>query len=381
VSAPEPTCPHCGAAIAAGDAFCESCGTALDAGAAAGVAGAETGDESARTHLIRPPGAGGEGGDDSLAPAESGPTRQRPCAACGGEVGADGYCTVCGVRASNGREHVVITASSTVAGVSDKGRVHPRNEDALAIEVTTDRSVLVVCDGVTTSTHSDIASQAAADAAAAVISKAAAAAGKSPAARVTHWAEVLQQAGVAADHAAATATAGLDDTAGNPASCTFVCAVVDSDLITAGWVGDSRAYWLPDPTPPSADGSPAANPAEQLSIDDSWATEQVALGITREVADADPRAHAITRWLGPDSPPIQVRTATTTVATPGWLLVCSDGLWNYCSEAADLTALIAGTGQTDPTQLAEALITWANQQGGHDNITAVLARLAPAARP
>jgi serine/threonine protein phosphatase PrpC len=148
-------------------------------------------------------------------------------------------------------------------------------------------------------------------------------------------------------------------------SCTLVSAAWRDGQVVVGWVGDSRAYWLPD------DG-----PAEQLSVDDSWATEQIRAGVAREIAEADPKAHAITRWLGADSPDIDAETATTIATTPGWLLVCSDGLWNYCSAAADLHKLVAAQ-STEPLACAEALVQWANEQGGHDNITVTLARIAP----
>ena len=61
----------------------------------------------------------------------------------------------------------------------------------------------------------------------------------------------------------------------------------------------------------------------------------------------------------------------------GWLLVCSDGLWNYASEATELQALMAqlsATAGTDPLSLAEAMVRWACDQGGKDNISVALAR-------
>ena len=122
---------------------------------------------------------------------------------------------------------------------------------------------------------------------------------------------------------------------GNPASCTFVAAVVDGPLLVVGWVGDSRAYWLPD-----------AGDAQLLTVDDSFAAEQIAHGVPRAVAESGPQAHAITRWLGIDAPDHTPRTVSLDLDGPGWVMVCSDGLWNYCSEPRDLAALVSTTGRT-----------------------------------
>ena len=115
----------------------------------------------------------------------------------------------------------------------------------------------------------------------------------------------------------------------------------------------------------------------QVSTDDSWASNQIAQGTQRAVAEADPLAHAITRWLGVDSPGGAPSTASLALDQPGWVLVCSDGLWNYCSSADDVRALVgervADVG-ADPLALASSLCTWANEQGGHDNVTVALAR-------
>jgi serine/threonine protein phosphatase PrpC len=149
-----------------------------------------------------------------------------------------------------------------------------------------------------------------------------------------------------------------------------VAAVLDGSLLVAGWVGDSRAYWLPD-----------EGPAGALTVDDSFAAEQVAHGVPRHEAENGPHAHAITRWLGLDAPDHTPRTVSRELDTPGWVLVCSDGLWNYCSEADDLATLVRQTAHgsgAQPTALAEALVDWANAQGGRDNITVALARFDPA---
>jgi serine/threonine protein phosphatase PrpC len=153
----------------------------------------------------------------------------------------------------------------------------------------------------------------------------------------------------------------------DPPSCTFVAAVVDGTHVVAGWLGDSRVYWLPD----------AGDPI-QLSSDDSGANELMALGMSRAKAESSPQAHAITRWLGADAHDVVPRTAPTRAQGPGWVLVCSDGLWNYCSEAtaiADLVRRSQGVAGPAPEKIAAELVRWANEQGGADNITAALHRI------
>jgi serine/threonine protein phosphatase PrpC len=198
-----------------------------------------------------------------------------------------------------------------------------------------------------------------------VLDAARAAAPVAPGERAAYWGQQIGAACQAANAEAVQAAAEMER-GGNPPSCTFVAAVLQEGVIVAGWAGDSRAYWLPD-----------GGPGVQLSLDDSWASEQMALGIPREQAEADHRAHAITRWLGADSPVTEPRLSSlTTDGRAGWLLVCSDGLWNYCSPADDLRTLVDGstTGPEVPP-VAAALVAWANAQGGHDNITVALARV------
>ena len=99
----------------------------------------------------------------------------------------------------------------------------------------------------------------------------------------------------------------------------------------------------------------------------------------REEAENGPQAHAITKWLGRDSPGLRARAPARPPSTgPGWLLVCSDGLWNYASEAAALQTLIAELQRrpSAPTRCRwpRRWSRWANDQGGKDNITVALAR-------
>ena len=343
-------CPHCGETVTEADQFCESCGQPLGAPESLTARATEAEAEGERgTQLLTPPGA-----EKATAPTCS----------CGGAIDEDGFCTLCGLRAPSERDHFTEQPAPNIAATCDKGIVHRRNEDAVALGINGDRLVAVVCDGVTNATDSDKVSLAAARAARDVLQSAAPAADGDAA---EHWrAQAVAAATAAQDAAMAAAREAQIARVENPPACTYVAAVVDDGVLSASWIGDSRAYWLGD------DGA-----AIQLSVDDSWATAAIATGVDRAVAEADARAHSITRWLGPDSPGGDPGFMTTTPSAPGWLFVCSDGLWNYCSEAKDLRALVyehlAATEQ-DPLRASGALVDWANAQGGHDNITVALAR-------
>ncbi len=141
-------CPTCGAPVSAEDQFCETCGATLSTA------------PTAATPMVEPEPPATPVSTQPLPPVAA---AQR--CSCGGEIDADGWCTVCGLRAVSARDHYTERVAPNVAAVCDKGRVHPRNEDASALAASHDRIVIVVCDGVSTSTDSDVASLAAARAA------------------------------------------------------------------------------------------------------------------------------------------------------------------------------------------------------------------------
>lgn len=248
-----------------------------------------------------------------------------PCPHCAEPIGTtDQFCEGCGadlrVRRRDGTDRVEIDLGA-LAGISDRGCVHVRNEDAMALGHGTAwrsaaRLAAVVCDGVSTVHSPELASRAAAESAL----------------------DVLLGAGSAPD---------LPE-------------------ITVAWVGDSRAYWLA--------GAGAAEPARVLTADHSWAAEMVAAGVLDvATAMADVRAHAITHWLGADGEP-EPGVVTLRPAGSGVLLLCSDGLWNYLPDAEGLAAVALpaierGTGSLDA---AAALTAVALEGGGRDNITAVV---------
>lgn len=319
------------------------------------------------------------------------------CAQCGGTYDADGWCEQCGAKAPDPRHHYEIDGASWAGGVCDRGIRHPGNEDALALaaeetpaqEGAARRAALVVCDGVTTAAYSDVASLAAAQSALDVLTLSQARGMGVAAALVGALGARLDAATDAANAAVVQVARAMRGTsAGQPgqsdqpdrpgqpgyedddhvgSACTFVAAAIEGDLAVIGSVGDSRAYWLPDASEPRL-----------LTTDDSWAEAQIKAGVSREEAESGPQAHTITRWLGPEAPDHTPAKVTLEADRPGWLLLCSDGLWNYASEPTDLAQVLADARAQvgdEPVPLASALVDWANAQGGRDNVTVALARL------
>ncbi|MDN3351373.1 protein phosphatase 2C domain-containing protein [Actinomadura sp. DC4] len=319
----EQTCPACDTPVYPGEDYCEACGHRLDA-----------------------------------------PVRR--CPGCGASaISGDGYCDQCGLRQPDGTDHVEAEAAGS-AGVSDRGLRHSRNEDAMALTGTAGGVAAVVCDGVSSSSRPEEASRIAADTGAAALAE-------------------LHGSGTDAETAtrtaaerAAEAVAGLvappsgetTQPAGEPPSCTYVSALAHGGSVTVGWIGDSRAYWLP-----------AGGGGERLTDDDSWAGEMVSSGaMTEEEAERHPNAHVITAWLGADAGELDTHVRTITPDEAGVVLVCSDGLWNYLPEPAELAAA-APDAASAPLAAARALTQLALEAGGRDNITVVVIPFTPSAHP
>ena len=214
------------------------------------------------------------------------------CPVCREPVAAaDEVCAVCGAKLPGPREqvadHVQIDLDG-LAGISDRGYGHARNEDAMALgrlpeEGPAHTLAAVVCDGVSSARRPELASAAATSV------------GLDALLTGTDSGVPRMLAAIAA---AADAVAQLAPDTPDAPSCTLVAALVEEQdgrpVVTVGWVGDSRAYWL------AADGAAAL-----LTTDHSWAAEMVGAGILDEAtAMRDRRAHAITRWLGADQAPV-----------------------------------------------------------------------------
>ncbi|MGW4248425.1 protein phosphatase 2C domain-containing protein [Nocardia sp. NPDC004722] len=288
------------------------------------------------------------------------------CPACGAAFTAgDRFCEDCGAPLVAMEPPVADRRDldlGVVAAVSDRGKRHAHNEDAMALRVLEDSGtrILVVCDGVSSSDHADDAATRAATTAADRL-----------AAELTGGLGA-EAATILAIGAAADAVAALGDRGERTPSCTIVSAVITASAVTTGSIGDSRAYWL--------SGEPSAAAARKLSTDDSVAAGLVALGVEEATAMSMPDAHTLTAWLGADADSIEPHVRTFVPDGPGVVLVCSDGLWNYFPGADALTELALPQARTAPLATAHQLADLALAAGGADNITVALAPLPVTSR-
>lgn len=124
-------------------------------------------------------------------------------------------------------------------------------------------------------------------------------------------------------------------------------------------VGDSRGYLI------------RGGQITQRTEDHSWVNEQIKAGlITAETAKHHRFRNIITRSLGFQEE-VEIDTQVLKAEPGDMYLLCSDGLTNLVTEDEIRDMLIQKSFQ----ETLRDLVSLANERGGDDNITAVLARV------
>ena len=317
-------CPTCSTEQPTGNRFCEDCGARLDP-----------------------------------VPAAAAPAAGSECPQCGAgpdAVDADGFCSRCGhERVAPARDHFEVVAAPRLAGISDRGRRHHRNEDFFALASNGDADAIIVCDGVSSSQNADQASEAAANAACAALRRALAS---------SDSASMAMTSAIRAAQKAVLELPWTTAVAAEPPETTIVAALRRGHRLALAWIGDSRAYLV------------TANSVRLLTRDHSWVNEIIAAGrMTLAEAMRAPQAHSLTRTLGgPDaSPDERPEMVILDLPEAGWLVLCSDGLWNYVAVPDQLAEIVrtAASGH-DSLAIAQRLVRFACDRGGHDNVTAAV---------
>lgn len=169
---------------------------------------------------------------------------------------------------------------------------------------------------------------------------------------------VMTCAAAAANAAVYDAAKGDEELSGM--GTTLVAAVIFGQDAVIIHAGDSRAYLLRDDL------------LTQVTTDHTFVQALVSRGdITPQAAAEHPQRHYITRAVGV-APEVEFDFTDCALEAGDCLLLCSDGLYNEVpeQELAALAAVAARHGSVD------GLIQRANENGGGDNITAVLAVFA-----
>ena len=253
------------------------------------------------------------------------------------------------------------------AGLSDVGRKRKSNEDSFALSE--DGTLLVVADGMGGHAAGEVASRLAVESIERHIS------GSDPRKEPTLPASFRSPCGDEADlpaparrvlNAIRLANQEIvrsvrEDSSMRGMGTTVVIVHVQGSRAYIGSVGDSRAYLVRD------------GGLLQLTSDHTLVNEQVRAGaLSTQEARRHPARNILTRAV--DSQEDVEPDLVEQELRPGdFLLLCSDGLTTMVEDADILRTILAH--QDDPRAGCRALVDLANDHGGDDNVTVVLARV------
>ena len=257
----------------------------------------------------------------------------------------------------------------TVRARTDLGRTRDHNEDSYLVADLTTRSVdlthggphtigeqgtiFLVADGMGGAAAGELASSMASDLIIRHLLERPAAADEQP----EDFAERLRSAVEAANERIHLFSKEHPDVRGMGTTATL--AGVRNTMLYLAQVGDSRGYLIRDGV------------ATQITKDQSLMQRLVDAGeLTEEEAEQSERRNIILQALGPDAR-IRVDLTWQELRRGDLLVMCSDGLYGQVKRE-EIAAAVQE--QPDLDAVCDALIVLANERGGPDNITVVVAR-------
>ncbi len=148
---------------------------------------------------------------------------------------------------------------------------------------------------------------------------------------------------------------------------TLVYALLYGNMLYYTHIGDSRLYHIME------DGARRERTIRQLTRDHSVVAALLDRGaITPAEAKDHPMSHVVTRSIGTDEElEFDLEVETLALDENCTLLLCSDGLTDMLDddEIRDCFAL------HNPDRICRTLVARANEKGGKDNISMILARI------
>ena len=244
-------------------------------------------------------------------------------------------------------------------GKTDTGRVREHNEDTIASDV--DVGLLVLADGMGGYNAGEVASGIAVKTITNLVREGLAREDLASIDRSTG----LTRPSIVLRDAITRANKIIDQTARSQAECegmgtTVVAALFYDNRISIAHVGDSRLY------------RQRGSEISQVTMDHSLLQELVDRGFySPEEAQRAANKNYVTRALGVE-PQVEVEVQEHPVDKGDVFILCSDGLSDMV-EDEDIRLTISTFGANLDT-VAKQLIQLANENGGRDNVSVVLAQ-------
>jgi len=247
--------------------------------------------------------------------------------------------------------------------VSDVGKVRDHNEDAIGAQP--DIGLWVLADGMGGYNAGEVASGIAVKT---IIDLVTAACKTEKRADIEQGTGYMRQTIVLRD-AILRANKVINQTAQSQPQCegmgtTLVSCLFYDNRVSIAHVGDSRMYRL------------RGNRFEQITMDHSLLQELVDRGFySQEEAQRSTNRNYVTRALGVEAN-VDVEVQEIDVQKGDYFLMCSDGLPDMV-EDEDIHLTIS-TFSNDVRTVGEQLIKLTNDNGGRDNVSVILVRVADA---
>jgi serine/threonine protein phosphatase PrpC len=243
------------------------------------------------------------------------------------------------------------------AGLTDTGQARKHNEDAISWDF--NRGFALLADGMGGHNAGDVASRMCIDK---LNSLLASSLDKSidnlrPNKGVSKHATLLRRLISKAN--TTVYENSLDNKEREGMGATLASILFYDDRVVIAHLGDSRVYRL------------RKKELEQLTIDHSLVQELLDKGVIsdEEVVD-NPYSHVITQAVG-IRPKVVAEINEYEVMPGDVFLLCSDGLTDMVNDEEIKDSLLVADGHWD--QASQHLVDLANQHGGHDNISVILA--------
>lgn len=256
----------------------------------------------------------------------------------------------------------------TAAAATDRGKIYDHNEDALLVQITScyfnsvlsDVAVLAVADGIGGHDGGEVASKTAVtgllQALSPLLEESFQPTG--PDQDKTQLQDVFRGAVLQANRAVFTQhqATGLD------LGATLTAVWLVNGLAIVANVGDSRTYLF------------RAGKLQQITKDHSLVYRLIETQqISQDEIYTHPERNKIYRNLG-DKEAVEVDTFTVELEPDDLFLLCCDGLWEMARNEG-IEKILAD--EENLTVAGPCLVQLANEAGGEDNISLILARIQP----